>query len=175
MKWTKVISDGKGGYNIFDNWTNGDDLGSALLPFILRLPLIMLFSLLIPGVLWIIAPLEEERDTRANTKIGILASILTLLDFSLGGPMWTILSDNGAEISAGHMFFGTINVAFLFCNIVILRLYATNIVVVPNVLLVIQGVFLYISYDIFNYLATLMYSDSICFWMQAWVDLGNAS
>tara|TARA_Y100000389_G_C17415752_1_gene493591 strand:+ start:453 stop:980 length:528 start_codon:yes stop_codon:yes gene_type:complete len=175
MKWTKVISDGKGGYNIFDNWTNGDDLGSALLPFILRLPLIMLFSLLIPGVLWIIAPLEEERDTRANTKIGILASILTLLDFSLGGPMWTILSDNGAEISAGHMFFGTINLAFLFCNIVILRLYATNIVVVPNVLLVIQGVFLYISYDIFNYLATLMYSDSICFWMQAWVDLGNAS
>ena len=175
MKWTKVMSDGKGGYNIFDNWTNGDDLGSALLPFILRLPLIMLFSLLIPGVLWIIAPLEEERDTRANTKIGILASILTLLDFSLGGPMWTILSDNGAEISSGHMFFGTINLAFLFCNIVILRLYATNTVVVPNVLLVIQGVFLYISYDIFNYLATLMYSDSICFWMQAWVDLGNAS
>ena len=89
--------------------------------------------------------------------------------------MWTILSDNGAEISSGHMFFGTINLAFLFCNIVILRLYATNTVVVPNVLLVIQGVFLYISYDIFNYLATLMYSDSICFWMQAWVDLGNAS
>ena len=89
--------------------------------------------------------------------------------------MWTILSDNGAEISAGHMFFGTINLAFLFCNIVVLRLYATNTVVVPNVLLVIQGVFLYISYDIFNYLATLMYSDSICFWMQAWVDLGNAS
>lgn len=175
MKWTKVMSDGKGGYNIFDNWTNGDDLGSALLPFILRLPLIMLFSLLIPGVLWIIAPLSDERNTRANTKIGILASILTLLDFSLGGPMWTILSDNGAEISSGHMFFGTINLAFLFCNIVILRLYATNTVVVPNVLLVIQGVFLYISYDIFNYLATLMYSDSICFWMQAWVDLGNAS
>lgn len=175
MKWTKVMSDGKGGYNIFDNWTNGDDLGSALLPFILRLPLIMLFSLLIPGVFWIIAPLSDERNTRANTKIGILASILTLLDFSLGGPMWTILSDNGAEISAGHMFFGTINLAFLFCNIVVLRLYATNTVVVPNVLLVIQGVFLYISYDIFNYLATLIYSDSICFWMQAWVDLGNAS
>ena len=175
MKWTKVMPDGKGGYNIFDNWTNGDDLGSALLPFILRLPLIMLFSLLIPGILWIIAPLEEERELRTNTIIGILASILTLLDFSLGGPMWTILSDNGAEISAGHMFFGTINLAFLFCNIVVLRLYATNTVVVPNVLLVIQGVFLYISYDIFNYLATLMYSDSICFWMQAWVDLGNAS
>jgi hypothetical protein len=89
--------------------------------------------------------------------------------------MWTIFSDNGAEISAGHMFFGTLNLGFLFGNIVILTLYANNTVVVPNVLLVIQGGFLYISYDILNHLATLMYSDSICFWMQAWVDLGNAS
>jgi len=175
MKWTKVMSDGKGGYNIFDNWTNGDDLGSALLPFILKIPLYLLFGLLLPAIMWAIAPLSDERNMIINTKVGLVASIITLLDFSLGGPMWTLLSDNGAEISAGHMFFGTLNLGFLFGNIVILILYSNNTIVVPNVLLVIQVVFLYISYDIFNHLATLMYSDSICFWMQSWIDLGNAS
>ena len=172
MKWTKVMPDGKGGYNIFDNWTNGDDLGSAILPFIIKIPIFLVFGLLLPGILWLIAPLESEDKMVSNTISGIVASVITLLDFSLGGPIWMFLSEDLTNV---YVFFGTLNLAFLFGNLIIARLYYMNIVVLPKLLLAIQVVFIYISYDIFNYLATLIHSDSLCFWMQAFIDYGNTN
>ena len=170
MKWTKVIPDKKGGFNVFDNWTNGDDLGSAILPFIFKIPLLLLFGLLVPGLMWLIAPFESDEKIVQNRNFGIVAAIITTLDFTFGGPIWMILSGTSFEV---HIFFGTLSLIFLFGDIVTKILYNKGIALVPNVLIFIQAVFVYISYDIFNNIARFIYSDSLCFWMQAFVDYGN--
>lgn len=167
MKWTKIIPDKKGGFNVFDNWTNGDNLGSAILPFLIRIPLLLLFGLLLPGIIWLIAPFESDEKIVQNRKASIVAAVLTTLDLAFGGPLWMFLNENTAHI---HIFFGALNLAFLFCDITVTVFYNRGITLVPNVLLFIQLVFLYLSYDIFKDIATFIYSDSLCFWMQAFID-----
>ena len=171
MKWTKVIPDGKGGLNIFDDWTNGDRLGSAILPFLIRIPLLLLFGLLLPGITWLIAPFESDEKIVQNRKASIVASTLTTLDLAFGGPIWMFLSENTSHI---HIFFGALNLAFLFGDITVTVFYNRGITLVPNVLLFTQVVFVYLSYDIFKHIATFIYSDSLCFWMQAFLDYIDA-
>lgn len=170
MKWTKVIPDGKGGFNIFDDWTNGDDLGSAILPFIIKIPLFLFLGLLLPGIIWLIAPFESDKNIVKNRKTGMVAAIIATLDFSLGGPIWMFLSD---DLSYVYIFFGTLNLMFLFGDIIITAFYTKGVGLAPNILLIIQGIFIYAFYDIFKHIATFIYSDSLCFWMQAFVDYGN--
>ena len=178
MKWIKILPDGRGGYNIFKDWTTGHELAGKILPLILLLPVLLVIGLVFPGLMWLWGPTELDKKLLPNTVNGLILSALTLLDFSFGGPVWTIVNNSETPDSGvvyAYMFFGTLNLMFLFGNTIILTLYYNKIVVAPKVLLVLQIIFVYFFYDIFNNVANYIYSDNLCFWMQAWIDYGKAT
>jgi len=125
MSWTKIKSDGRGGYNVHDNWTSGDDSMDKVFLYFLYIPLVLLFCILLPVIFWLIAPLETDSKNRTNNYVGIGASVVFLLDYMTGGPLWCFFTHSGND--AALSFFGALHVGFLFINLILLYVMKNQI------------------------------------------------
>lgn len=166
MKWTKILPDGKGGYNVFDNWTHGDEMMRKVVPIILFLPIILTFSLFLPAVLWFIIPLNYTKENHENTYLGLGVSLLFFLDYWLGGPLWSVF--HITEHLSAFYFFGALHIMFSIINII--RLFAYhNGVEIPNIFLYIALVVtMYLGYDKLSNAAEKMSSSTPCSWLADW-------
>lgn len=133
--WTKIISDGKGGFDAFENWNLGNEIiyqGAWKIIFALLFGLI--FSSVIPIVLLFIYPYEKVKAQYENIAIGVLVSLLFLLDFWFGGFSWIFFSiwfENGMESAINiHTWFACLNGSLMITGII---LRFTNHYVSPNV------------------------------------------
>jgi len=115
MSWTKIKSDGRGGYNVHENWTSGDETMDKIFPIFLGIAMAAFFSLIFPVLLWIQAPFNDHKQNIQATYFGILASVLLLLDITFGGLFWGITTHTGHPDVM--QFFGSIHIGFLIVNI----------------------------------------------------------
>jgi len=165
MKFTKILSDGNGGYNLFDKWTTGDDTFAKIFPILLALPIILFISLILPIIFWLIAPLSYVKENHENTYFGLMVSLLFFLDLWFGGLLWTVFHTTQNE--GALYFFGALHIVFVLINILRLHMYKTSAGELPIVLtFIILVLSMYFGYDIFSSMAADMSSSTPCFWIE---------
>lgn len=167
MSFTKIKSDGNGGYNLFENWTIGDDILVKIIPILLALPLILFTSLILPIIFWLIAPLSYAKENHQNTYFALVVSLLFFLDLWFGGLLWTVFHTTQNEEVL--YFFGALQIVFVLINIFRLHLYKSNgselSIVLTFIILVLS---IYFGYDVLSSMAADMSSSTPCFWIEEW-------
>lgn len=164
MKWTKILPDGKGGYNVFDNWTHGHEMMRAILPLILLIPVILVFTLFLPLILWILIPGEYVKTNHEHTFVALGLSFLFFLDYTLGGLLWVAFNCQGLT-TAWH-FFGALHIVFIIINLIRLKFYYELIEISAPIVIVGAALLMYFGYGVFSSIAEFMSSDTPCFWIE---------
>ena len=166
MKFTKIISDGNGGYNLFDDWTTGQDSIMKIFPMLIMLPIILLFSLFLPAVFWLIAPVNTLRNNHKYAYYGIAVSLLFFLDYWFGGLLWTVF--HTSELEAGLYFFGGLHIVFILINIIRLSVYNSGGELPLIIPFIMVAVSMYFGYDMLTSIAEGMSASTPCFWTEEW-------
>lgn len=88
-KWTKILPDGRGGFDVWKDWTLADEfmqnygmrwLGGAILA--------VLFSLFMPVLIMFSYPMDSHKGRIANMITGLIVSVIMVLDYFGGGLVW---------------------------------------------------------------------------------------
>jgi hypothetical protein len=164
MSFTKLSGDGRGGFNVFENWTTGDESFSKILPYLVLLPITIFYFLILPVIMWIIVPLEDDKSNRDNNFVAIIASIIFLLDYMTGGFLWCIFTHTDNLVALE--FFGALHVGFLIINLV-LRFVMKNGIPLP--FLVFYGAIIVVSvfgYGILHSVGNTIKADTPSFYME---------
>lgn len=166
MSWTKIKSDGRGGYNVHENWTSGDETMDKIFPIFLGIAMAAFLSLIFPIILWIQSPLNDHKQNYQATYFGILASVLLLSDVMFGGLFW------GISTHTGHVevmeFFASLHIGFLIINIGLLIAYKNDVIyfdafdVRPSMIIfyVLALVISIYGYDMFHSIAESIASET---------------
>jgi hypothetical protein len=116
-KWTKLIPDGKGGFDAFEGWNLGlEILYQGAWKLIFGFAFAIVFGALMPLLLFITYPFATEKGRKTNIAISIVASLVYLLDFWLGGVIWTMFG--GVESAAFLGWFAQLNLTLLCLNVI---------------------------------------------------------
>ena len=162
MKWTKVFPDGKGGYNVFDNWSLTDDILSKLFPLLLLIPTIALFGLILPAFFWLTITMHYRKDNIINMYVSIGTSVLFFLDYRLGGLLWCF--SHSTEMESILDFFAILHLLFLIGNVIRFNYYKSGIEVLPFFLFAPLIFIMYFGYDMLNAIVKTMCSSTPMSW-----------
>ena len=146
MKWTKILPDGKGGYNVFKDWSLGDDAMMVIWPIILKVAIGFLMSLFLPAILWVLIPLEYTKQNVEHTIVSLIVSLLFFLDYWFGGIIWHLFVSS-QNLTAYH-FFGALHIVFVLINVIRLYLYLyKGVEVSPVIIFAVAIGLMYFKYD----------------------------
>jgi hypothetical protein len=117
-KWTKFIPDGQGGFDAISDWGLGHEVvyqGGWRIIFGVMFGFV--FGMLFPIIAIICYPFTNTRNRIVLVSSGILVSVLFLLDYWLGGPLWMLFT--ASDTVEGHKWFATVGASSLVILVVL--------------------------------------------------------
>ena len=168
-KWTKFMPDGKGGYDVFDNWSLSSEFlyrsGGNILSIIL---VGILFSILIGPICMFIFPLCSNKE-RLEYSVGcIVTSALFLIDYFFGWILWyAFINSENENVIRWFEFLATLHLSLIVIWIIILFNFKQIInflpEITPNVLFwgIVFGIVYFVTYPLFDGMIYGNYSEDI--------------
>jgi len=117
-KWTKILPDGKGGFDVWDNWDLTDEfMQNYGMKWFGGLLLAAVFSLFMPVLILFSYPMDSHKGRIANLITALIVSVVMILDFYGGGLLWCWLH---SDLLWVFEFAVTVNLSLMVITIFLL-------------------------------------------------------